>query len=545
MSPHHTSPTDTFWPAPQARTPVTGTVTVPGSKSVTARALLLAALADRPSVLEGALASRDTELMADALRTLGATITPADTGQPSAALSISPMPAPTESGIEDRIIACGLAGTVMRFLPLIAALYPGRTRFEGDPEASARPMAPLLEIAECLGAKVICHDQPGRLPFTVVGVRPQPSGSYSFPQVIEVDASASSQFLSAALLVAPLLGRLDGQSHTIRPRGELVSLPHVEMTAQALQTRGVHIDYTRPAPLDGAASPLNSDFGSASASTFMPPTPLVLFRETAFSSPSWTVAPGIPEGGCFAIEPDLSNAGVFVVAAMLTGGSVRIRNWPTQTTQAGDAWRPLLASLGATIVRDHADVSVTGPRDSNGDPSYPGFTWDLSALGELTPTIAALAMFASSPCDLRGVAHIRGHETDRLAALSTEIRRLGGEVIEHADGLTITPQACLPHSLHGADCESYADHRMATFAALVGLRVPGVRVANIGTTAKTMPGFAKMWHDLVCPELLGTTALGATSPALVALPSVDAPEPTTASPAATSSHPRPPSQEAQ
>ncbi|WP_175956158.1 3-phosphoshikimate 1-carboxyvinyltransferase [Schaalia sp. Marseille-Q2122] len=471
MSQHPTPIEDSYWPAPLASAPLRATLTIPGSKSVTARALLLAAIADRPSVLEGALASRDTDLMAEALRVLGATIT----ADPSGVLHITPMPTPALLPFTEREITCGLAGTVMRFLPLIAALYPGRTRFEGDPEASARPMAPLLDIAEQLGAQVICHGEPGRLPFTIVGVRPQVSGSYSFPQVIEVEASASSQFLSAALLVAPLLGVLDGQARVICPRGEVVSLPHVEMTAEALQARGVHVAYD-------------------------PALPVLAGRGlSAVSGPSWTVTPSRPEGGHFTVEPDLSNAGVFLVAAMLTGGTVRIRNWPTRTTQAGDAWRHLLASLGATVVRDHDDLIVTGPRDEQGRASYPGFDWDLSAIGELTPTIAALALFASSPCALRGVAHIRGHETDRLAALAAEIRRLGGEVIEYEDGLAITPSVDLPQGLHAADLESYADHRMATFGALVGLRVPGVRVADIATTSKTLPGFAQMWQDFLCP----------------------------------------------
>lgn len=487
MSADHASAEVAYWPAPQASAPLSATLTIPGSKSVTARALLLAALADRASVLEGALASRDTDLMAQALRTLGARITLTESG----ALAIDPMPTPASSPIAERVITCGLAGTVMRFLPLIAALYPGRTRFEGDPEASARPMAPLLDIAEQLGAQVICHGDPGRLPFTVVGVRPQVSGAYSFPRVIKVDASASSQFLSAALLVAPLLGVLDGQAHTICPRGEFVSLPHIEMTAESLQSRGVQVDYVPQLSSNTGHSPLSSDSTRAedNASDLMPT-----------HAPSWTVAPSLPEGGRFTVEPDLSNAGVFLVAAMLTGGTVRIRNWPMQTTQAGDAWRPLLASLGATLLRDHDDLIVTAPRNEHNQPAYPGFHWDLSAIGELTPTIAALALFASSTCELRGVAHIRGHETDRLAALATEIRRLGGEVVEHADGLTITPQACLPHGLQAADCESYADHRMATFGALVGLRVPGVRVANIATTAKTLPDFARMWRDFVTPQ---------------------------------------------
>lgn len=494
---HHRAAEGPFWPAPVANAPLSAVLSVPGSKSVTARALLLAALADRPSLLEGALASRDTELMAEALRSFGATITAVDAGHSGEAhagmLHIEPMPAPGHSAIADRVVHCGLAGTVMRFLPLIAALYPGATRFEGDLEALARPMAPLLDVARQLGAEVICHGEPGHLPFTVMGAPPQRNGHFSFPQVIEVDASSSSQFLSAALLAAPLVGLLDGQPHVIRPRGEVVSLPHVHMTAESLLARGIRVS-SHPVSdavaesLHGAATQNDGHCHDA-------------LQGDDAQRPSWTIEPGLPTGGRFSVEPDLSNAGVFLVAAMLTAGSVRIRHWPKHTTQAGDAWRSLLASLGAKVVRDHDDLVLTGPRDQSGRPSYPGFSWDLSAIGELTPTIAALALFASSPCELRGVAHIRGHETDRLAALAAEIRRLGGEVVEHDDGLTITPQARLLHPLRGADLESYADHRMATFGALVGLRVPGVRVAHIETTAKTFPGFAQMWQACVPTEM--------------------------------------------
>lgn len=445
-------PDSLFWHAPTSARPLDWTVRVPGSKSATARALYLAAVSQDTSRIEGALRSRDSSLMMDALRAFGAHIDEDDVCVNVVPWDVSVL---TVSA-PDVTIHTGLAGTVMRFVPLLAVLRPGVTHFVGDAEAEKRPLQPLLDVARQLGAEVTCHGREGYLPVSIRGV----NHGVSFPEVITVDASASSQFLSATLLVAPLLGLRDGKAHRVEVCGEVVSLPHVQMTIEALREHGIEIEET--------VSPL-----------------------------SWRVQPGRPQGGTYVIEPDLTNAGVFLVAAMLCGGRVRILDWPSQTTQAGDAWRSLLSELGATITHEDGIVELTAPPlSSDGCPRFPGRDWDFSAIGELTPTATALLLFADSPSSIRGVEHIRGHETDRLAALANEIRAVGGLVVEHPDGLSITP-APLSSPSQGRPLRAYADHRMATFAALVGLRVPRIALDDVECTSKTLPGFASLWEGLV------------------------------------------------
>ncbi|MDC4232690.1 3-phosphoshikimate 1-carboxyvinyltransferase [Actinomyces sp. B33] len=422
-----------LWEAPVGA-PLDAVVDVPGSKSQTARALYLAAVADSPSVIRGALRARDTDLLRDALRSLGADVR--DDGDE---LRVRPMPLPAQAASID----CGLAGTVMRFLPPLAALGPEPVRFDGDEGARVRPLASLLDVLESLGASIDFEGEPGFLPLTIRGPLAAPPGP------VVVDASASSQFLSSLLLVAPLLGR----EVEIRAAGPLVSAPHVEMTVEALRARGVGID-----PVPGARSS------------------------------AWRVRPGRPAGGSWDIEPDLSNAGPFLAATVVCGGTVTIPRWPGRTTQAGDAWRDLLPRLGARLDLTGRGLVVRGP----GAGSYPGLDVDLSDAGELAPTLAAVLALASSPSRLTGIAHLRGHETDRLAALVAELRRLGAGAEELDDGLVIRPAP-----MRGTAVRTYADHRMATFAAIIGLVVPGVLVEDIGTTAKTLPGFARMWGAML------------------------------------------------
>lgn len=464
------------WSAPSIAGPIDWTVRVPGSKSATARALYLAAVADEPTQIYGALSSRDTDLMADALRALGAQVSASED-------SVQVVPWDLTGALESKnsdelTIHVGLAGTVMRFVPLLALLRPGVTHFIGDAEAEQRPLAPILDVARQLGAHVECHNREGFLPFTLTGV---PSHTI-FPEEISVDASASSQFLSASLLVAPLLGLRDGKPRRVRTRGAVVSMPHVQMTVQVLRDCGITV------------TEISSEENEL----------------------SWIVQPGRPYGGARPIEPDLTNAGVFLAAAMLMGGRVRILDWPAQTTQAGDSWRAILTQLGAEITCDGSDLELlafppdapstveqglSSEQQTNSIPrhEYPRFkgqNWDFSDIGELTPTAVALLLFADSPSSIRGVGHIRGHETDRLAALAHEIRTLGGVVDEHPDGLSISP-APLRAPVDGRPLHAYADHRMATFAALVGLRVPGVKVDDIACTSKTLPDFPHMWARLV------------------------------------------------
>lgn len=426
------TPTTPHWPAPTAASPVTATVPLPGSKSVTNRALVLAALADGPGVVRRALRSRDADLMASALRALGATLEPAD--ESAAGVDWHVTPGPIRGGAS---IDAGLAGTVMRFVPPVAALADGPVSFDGDPHARKRPMGPILDALRSLGARI----DNDALPFTISG--PLAGGE------VTLDASGSSQFVSGLMLTAARFEK----GITIRHVGPPVpSQPHIEMTVEMLRAAGVTVDDSE--------------------------------------SDVWRVEPGPIAARDMTVEPDLSNAAPFLAAALVTGGTVTIPTWPVRTTQPGDALRGLLTAMGATVTRspDEADLVVTGRPTGE----VTGIDADLHEVGELTPTIAALAALATTPSRIRGIAHLRGHETDRLAALATEINRLGGDVEETADGLVIRPRP-----LHGGTFHSYDDHRMATAGAVIGLRVPGVEVENIATTAKTLPEFVRMWTGML------------------------------------------------
>ncbi len=426
------------WRAPVAASPVDATVAVPGSKSITARALYLAAVAEAPSLITGALDARDTRLFADALEVMGARIEDAGEG----ALRVTPMQLPPRGGR----IECGLAGTVMRFLPPLAALSAEETLFDGDQQAYARPLGPLLDALVRMGASITYHGERGHLPFSIRGPLRTPLGAQAW-----VDASSSSQFLSALLLVSPLVG----DPLFVSAPGLIPSMPHVEMTLASLAGAGIDLEVV--------------DEGRADLST-------------------WHVFPSRPRGGEIRVEPDLSNAGPFLAAAMITGGRVTIPGWPEATTQAGDAWRALLAHMGADLTLDERGLTVVGP----GAGFYPGINATMAQVGELTPTLVAICAYASSPSRLTGIAHLRGHETNRLAALVAEINRAGGHAEETEDGLVVTP--C---PLHGATLSSYADHRMATFAAILGLATPGIAVDDVSCTSKTLPGFATMWRSVV------------------------------------------------
>ena len=431
-----------LWAAPTlapAAGQLDATVEVPGSKSLTNRYLVLAALAEGPGTLRGALRSRDTDLMVDALRSLGATVTE---GESPSEWHITPGDV---SG--DVTVDCGLAGTVMRFVPAVAALSGARVTLDGDEGARVRPMGPILDGLRGLGVRV---DDGGRglLPFTIQGAGSVRGGS------VDVDASASSQFVSGLLLAA---ARFE-QGLTLRHTGAtLPSIPHIDMTVELLREAGVTVDASRPA--------------------------------------IWQVSPGPVAARDVRVEPDLSNAGPFLAAALVAGGTVRVPGWPTTTTQPGAMMPELLTRMGGSAHLDGDVLTVTGTGEVH------GIDVDLHAAGELAPTIAALAAIAGSPSRLRGIAHLRGHETDRLAALATEITRLGGQAEQTSDGLVITPRP-----LHGGVFQTYHDHRMATAGAIIGLRVPGVQVQDVGTTAKTLPGFTDLWSGMLAPAGHGTGA---------------------------------------
>lgn len=431
------------WKAPLAVAPVTGQLQIPGSKSLTNRELVLAALAEGPSTIRRPLHSRDSRLMIEALKSLGANIeeVPGD-GAFGPDWRITP-----GELIGSTTIDCGLAGTVMRFMPPVASLALGPTTFDGDEGARRRPMSTTISSLRALGVDVADEGR-GSLPFTVHGTGTVTGGE------LTIDASSSSQFVSGLLLSAARFEQGLDLTHS----GErLPSLPHIEMTLEVLRARGVEVE-----------------------------TPEV---------GRWIVKPGPIAAIDVQIEPDLSNAAPFLAAAVVTGGSVTISGWPIETTQVGNDLLEILPHFGATVSQAGDKITVTGQVDDHGKPLIQGITLDLTTGGELAPAIVAIAALASTSTTITGIGHIRHHETDRLAALANEINKLGGKVTELEDGLQIEPAV-----LHGGVWLSYEDHRMATSGAIIGLVVPGVEVENIGTTSKTLPEFPELWKSLVEPS---------------------------------------------
>jgi len=425
-SPDAVLPVADPWPAPRVREPVDLAVSLPGSKSLTNRALILAAIAAGPSVVRRSLRSRDTLLMAQGLTALGSHV---DTTGPDWTVTPSPF-------TSDAAIDCGLAGTVMRFVPPIAGISTGRIEFDGDPHMRSRPIGEVLSALRGLGVAVSEGDT---LPFTIAG-----SGSVRGGTVV-IDASASSQFISALLLAG---ARFD-EGVDVRHDGKPVpSLPHIEMTVTMLRQHGVDVD--------------DSDANR------------------------WSVAPGTVAPVDHDIEPDLSNAAPFLALAAVSGGTVVVRDWPLETTQPGDELRQILTLMGCEVALTDAGLRVTGPSELQ------GVDLDLHDVGELTPAVAALCALATTPSHLRGVAHIRGHETDRLAALAAELGNLGADVIERPDGLSIRPAP-----LHGGVFRTYADHRMAHAGVILGAAVDGVLVENVATTSKTFTDFPGYWAGLL------------------------------------------------
>ncbi|NMM33782.1 MAG: 3-phosphoshikimate 1-carboxyvinyltransferase [Phycicoccus sp.] len=429
----------TDWLSPHAAGPVSATVALPGSKSLTNRYLVLAALANGPSRLRRPLRSRDTMLMAAALRSVGASVTDLPGNDRDG----------DDPGCDDWLITpasltgstsvdCGLAGTVMRFLPPVAALADGPVNFFGDARAGRRPMAPVIDALRALGAR-INDDGRGTLPFTVEGSGRMPGGP------VTVDASGSSQFISGLLLAG---ARYD-QGITVHHRGNPVpSEPPIQRTVEVLRDAGVVVD-------DSEAN-------------------------------TWRVEPSEVQCLDVEVEPDLSNAAAFLAAAVVTGGTVQVPGWPQHTTQAGDAIRDILDAMGADVLFERSGLTVTG------SDQISGLDVDLHDAGELTPVVVAIAALADSPSLIRGIGHLRGHETDRLVALSTEINALGGSVEATSDSLRITPKP-----LRGGLFHTYDDHRMAMAGAVLGLRVPGVVIENVETTDKTLPGFVTRWTRLL------------------------------------------------
>ncbi len=479
------------WPAPlaPASSEAAGKnalVHIPGSKSLTNRYLLLAALADSPSYLRAPLHSRDSALMIEALRQLGAGIELVPTDSPFGPdVKVTPLSFVETYSAQSRTVSieCGLAGTVMRFVPALAALLPGEFAFDGDPHARQRPMGPVLEGLRQLGVQVECEQGENALPFVLRSPGLASAEGVSEAPVVRIDASTSSQFVSALLLMAP---RLPQGMVLVHEGSSVPSIPHIQMTVEALRQMGIRVQEHYPNQGDKAEG----------------------------GEYRWTVHPGSFPGFEMTIEPDLSNAGPFLAAAVVTGESVTIPHWPAPaadssagTTQVGDMWRELLPALGARVSYAEGRLTVTGPRElPEGD-----FSFDLSAGGELAPTMAAACAFVNGRVELTGIAHLRGHETDRLAALAAEINRLGGTAHDTADSLVI--EAPLPATAEAAPvlARTYDDHRMATFAAIIGLRRPNVVVQNVATVAKTMPEFTAMWEDMLAQWQAGASTSDVTA----------------------------------
>jgi 3-phosphoshikimate 1-carboxyvinyltransferase len=426
------------WPAIfRGATPVDISVVIPGSKSVTNRALILAAQAKSPSILRRPLVSRDSELMVAGLKALGIGIEETTTViDGNEELQWIVTPAPMRGGVR---VDVGNAGTVMRFLPPLAALATGEVIFDGDPRSYERPLGPVIKALEELGVS-IDHDNRYSLPLKLLGIGKISGGE------ITIDASESSQFLSALLLVAPSFTN----GITVKHKGgSLPSMPHIEMTVDMLRQFGASVE------VDSVAQ-------------------------------TWSVKPGSLHGLDLVIEPDLSNASPFLSIAMVCGGRVAIADWPIKTTQPGDQLRTILSDMGAEFSFGDNGLTIIGTGTIH------GIDVDLHDVGELTPSIAALCALADSPSHLRGIGHLRKHETDRLAALTREINALGGNVIEEETALHITPAP-----LHAGVFHTYDDHRLATAGAVLGLVIEGIEVENIATTRKTLPDFPGLWSSLL------------------------------------------------
>ena len=423
-----------LWPAPfRGKRPVDAIVTIPGSKSVTNRALILAAQATTPSIIRKPLVSRDSELMSAGLAAMGVGNESGSDAQGDYwVITPAPLKGPAKVDV-------GNAGTVMRFLPPLAALASGDIAFDGDPRSYERPLGPVIKALEDLGISIE-HEGRYSLPMVMKSQGSIPGGN------LTIDASASSQFLSALLLVAPSMTNGITVKHS---GGTLPSMPHIEMTVQMLR------DFGATVTVDAAAQ-------------------------------TWRVEPGALHGVDLVIEPDLSNAAPFISLAMVCGGSITISDWPRSTTQPGDQLRDIFTSMGSTVEFVDGGLKVTGGE------SIHGIDIDLHDVGELTPSIAALAALADSPSYLRGIGHLRLHETDRLAALTREINSLGGNVTEEETALHITPAP-----LHSGVFHTYEDHRLATAGAVIGLVVDGIEVENIATTRKTLTDFPGLWKSFL------------------------------------------------
>jgi 3-phosphoshikimate 1-carboxyvinyltransferase len=468
---------DRPWAAPAAAGPVNARVRLPASKSITNRALVLAALSADPAVIVNPLRARDTVLAAGALRVMGAQIAEIteiieDQDHSSrTAWRVTPGSPPAGSGVS---VDVGNAGTVMRFLPAVAALTCASVHFDGDARARERPVGPILAALRHLGADI---DDGGRsaIPFSVHGHGAIRGGA------VTLDASGSSQLVSGLLLAAPRFA----QGIEIRHAGPPVpSAPHIAMTVRMLRAAGAAVAESSSSGSGGSGSG-GSGSGSGGSGSGGSGSGGFGVRPDA-----WRVRPGRLNLGTVTVEPDLSNAGPFLAAALVTAGTVMVPDWPRDSLQAAGPILDVLTAMGA-----RCEVGADGLRIT-GTGRIAGIEADLRDVNELAPVLTAVAAVADSPSVFTGLAHTRTHETDRLAAMAKEINALGGDITEQPDGLAIRPRP-LRAPADGEPFDSYEDHRMVMAAAVLGLVVPGLRVANAQTVAKTFPGFTDVWAGML------------------------------------------------
>jgi 3-phosphoshikimate 1-carboxyvinyltransferase len=425
--------------------PAVGSVAVPGSKSITNRALLLATLSDHPCRLTRPLHSEDTAVMITALRRLGIGVEE----EPAGDLRIVPPAGPQRIPASEADLFVANSGTTMRFVTALLCLGRGRFRLDGVPRMRERPIGDLLEALTALGVRIRSEAGNG-CPPVLLDADGLPGGQ------VRIKGDVSSQFLSGLLLAAPF-----ARDHvTLLVDGPLVSRPYVDMTVRLLHQWRLRV-----------AEPVEGRFEIPGRQYTAGPVP-------------GDDHPGA--AGVYPIEPDASGASYFFAAAAITGGRVTVPGLTRHSLQGDVHFVDVLARMGCTV--EHGPTALT----LQGGPLH-GIEVGMSDISDTVMTLAAVACFAQGPTTIRNVAHVRHKETDRLAALATELRKLGAGVEEFADGLTI-----LPGPLHGARVDTYQDHRLAMSLALVGLRVPGVVVNDPGCVAKTYPHFFTDLESLRC-----------------------------------------------
>ena len=427
--PTDTSPTNFVEVIPGG--PVSGSVRPPGSKSLTNRALICAGFATGSSTLTGALRSEDTEVMIDALRAVGAKIEVSNVGR-----TIQVQPIESQSRDETELFIAN-SGTSVRFLSAALSAYGGRYKLLGVPRMHERPIGDLVEAIQGVIDGSIAATSPQECPPVEID-----SAGWQGDQ-INVAGNVSSQYLSGLMMAGPIATARSGEAIQIQVSGELVSRPYVEMTGEVMFHFGADVQLT--------------------------------------DSQVFRIGNRPYQGCAYAIEPDASAASYFWAAAAISGGEITVEGLSRDAIQGDVGFCEVLDRMGCDVEYRPNSIRVSGGR-------LAGIDVDMNAISDTVQTLSVVALFADGPTRVRGVAHNRFKETDRIGDLAMELRKLGAAVEEHEDGLTIVPPADVSQ-LHGATLETYHDHRMAMSLSLVGLRIEGVQILNPACTSKTYPDY--------------------------------------------------------